>query len=416
MEDKKRKLKIAVWHNLGSGGAKRHLYDLIKCLLKKGHHAEAWCPQTADKNYKPLKDLIKEHTTHLDVKPFLAKKNAFNLYSLTQKKMSAMEEHCKECADQIERGSFDVLYSGSCIFFRVTRIGKYSSIPSVLNLQEPMRKNYEAIFDLPWAGDGPGPKFSKMLRVLPRAIKMFSASKEMTEERNNAACFDRVLANSLYSRESILRAYGIESTFVPLGIDKDLFVRPDVARKSYLVGIGRVDHLKGIDRVIRAVGTIDKAVRPELIWVGDTKEDDYKTRMEALADSSGVKLGFKIAVSDSELIKTVSSAALMVYAPRLEPFGLAPLEAGALGTPVISLAEGGVRESIKDGVNGVLVSESSPQTFGRAIMELLDNTEKLKRLSETSREYVINNWEINISADRTEEILIETADKGKTNG
>ena len=411
MEGNKRKLKIAVWHNLRSGGAKRHLYDQIKCFLKKGHYVEAWCPPTIDENYKPLKDLIKENVTHLDVRPFFLKNNAYNLYNLTKKRLKAMDDHCKECALQIDGGSFDILYSSVCIYLRVPPIGKYSSLPSVLNLPEPTRKNYEAIFDLPWIDHATGP-----LNMLPKVIRMFSASKEMTEEINNAAYFDRILANSLYSRESVLRAYGIESTFVPVGIDKDVFVRPDVPRKNYLVGIGRVDHLKGLDRVIKAVGTIDKAIRPKLVWVGDTKEDDYKTRMETLAASIGVEIDLKIAVSDSDLIETVSAAALMVYAPRLEPFGLAPLEAGALGTPVIALAEGGVRESIKDGVNGVLVSDAAPKAFGLAISELLTDTEKLKRLSETSRNYVIDNWEINISADRTEKILFETVDKGKANG
>ena len=42
----------------------------------------------------------------------------------------------------------------------------------------------------------------------------------------------------------------------------------------------------------------------------------------------------------------IHSTAAMLYAPRLEPFGLAPLEANACGLPVIAVPEGGVRETV----------------------------------------------------------------------
>jgi glycosyltransferase involved in cell wall biosynthesis len=44
----------------------------------------------------------------------------------------------------------------------------------------------------------------------------------------------------------------------------------------------------------------------------------------------------------------------MAYAPRLEPLGLAPLEAGACGLPVVAVAEAGVRETVVDGITGSL--------------------------------------------------------------
>jgi len=44
-----------------------------------------------------------------------------------------------------------------------------------------------------------------------------------------------------------------------------------------------------------------------------------------------------------------------LYAPRLEPVRYAPLEANACELPVVGVAEGGLRETIVDGVNGLLV-------------------------------------------------------------
>jgi len=46
---------------------------------------------------------------------------------------------------------------------------------------------------------------------------------------------------------------------------------------------------------------------------------------------------------------------LGLYAPRLEPVRYAPLEANACELPVVGVTEGGLRETIVDGVNGLLV-------------------------------------------------------------
>src|SRR6266446_7167318 len=46
-------VKIAVWHNLPSGGGKRALYYHVRGLVERGHTVESWCPPTADQSYLP---------------------------------------------------------------------------------------------------------------------------------------------------------------------------------------------------------------------------------------------------------------------------------------------------------------------------------------------------------------------------
>src|SRR5215470_20410336 len=59
------KVRIAIWHNLPSGGGKRALYNQIQGFLKRGHTVESWCPSTADQTYLPLGDLVPEHVVPL---------------------------------------------------------------------------------------------------------------------------------------------------------------------------------------------------------------------------------------------------------------------------------------------------------------------------------------------------------------
>ena len=41
-----------------------------------------------------------------------------------EKKLAAMDAHCRACASEIEAGGFDVLFANSCQFFRATSIGQ----------------------------------------------------------------------------------------------------------------------------------------------------------------------------------------------------------------------------------------------------------------------------------------------------
>lgn len=53
--------------------------------------------------------------------------------------------------------------------------------------------------------------------------------------------------------------------------------------------------------------------------------------------------------------------------PPIEDFGLVPIEAMAMGTPVIAYGEGGALETVVEGVTGVFFSPQTPEALNRAI-------------------------------------------------
>ncbi|MCA1732686.1 MAG: glycosyltransferase, partial [Acidobacteria bacterium] len=53
--------------------------------------------------------------------------------------------------------------------------------------------------------------------------------------------------------------------------------------------------------------------------------------------------------------------------PGVEDFGITPLEAMASGTPVVSIAEGGVKESVIDGITGILFHAPTAAGLSEAI-------------------------------------------------
>lgn len=395
-----RKLKIAVWHNLRSGGAKRALYEQVKGLTLRGHHIEVWSPSTADMSYLPMGEFAEEHVLPFEWQPPGQAGRIENImysYRSIASKMAAMERHCQACVKEIEAGEFDVLFVNPCIFFRASPLGRMlKNTPSIYYLQEPFRWLYEALPNLPWLAlpdSGTSPYALKNLKLFLRDLVTVQGFRlQAREERENTGGYDKILVNSLYSRESVLRSFGLDSTVCYLGVDGVLFHPNGAIREDFVVGLGSLTREKGVDVAIRAIAAIPVGKRPELKWIGNVADDNYHRMMVELAVELDVRFEVKINLSDSELIDLLSRAALLLYTSKLEPFGFSPLEANACETPVVAIAEGGVRETVHHMENGLLVNERDPEAIGKAVLKLLEDQQLAHRLGVSGRRMVEQRW------------------------
>jgi len=228
------------------------------------------------------------------------------------------------------------------------------------------------------------------------------------DERLNASAFDLILVNSYFSRESLLRIYGLDSTVCYLGVDTALFMHRHHSRDNFVVSVGELTAHKNVEFIINAIAQM-RAPRPRLVWIANRGPEWYCEKMRSLAESSGVNFEIRRRMDDNELVETLNRAAAMVYAPRLEPFGYAPLEANACGLPVIAVAEGGIRETLIDGVNGMFV-QHQPQMMAKAIQRLADDKLLAARLSDNGSKIVREKWSLNSAVDRLERQLIQARD------
>jgi glycosyltransferase involved in cell wall biosynthesis len=397
-------MRIAVWHNLPSGGGKRALYDHVRGLVERGHHVEAWCPPTANRRYLPLADLVTEHVTPLRWNAeggSLARLQP--MYWNMHSKIAAMDEHCRLCAEQIQAGGFDVLYAASCFVFTTTSIGRQAGLPSLLYLQEPNRPMYEALPELIWAAPrlgGAAWRPTNLRQWTANTARTLMLRAKVRAEIDNARAYDRIVVNSYFSRESILRTYGLDAHVCYLGVDTQHFVDQGLPRENFVVGLGAIITLKNIHFLIDALGRMPRP-RPRLVWVGNAADESYLASLTRLAQEHGVDFAPEVNISDEELINLLNRAAAMLYAPRLEPFGYAPLEAGACGCPVITVFEGGMKETVVDGVNG-LVTDPEPAAMAAALTRLLADPQLGDRLGSQARAFVQERFSLPAAIDRIE--------------
>ena len=403
-------MRIAVWHNLPSGGGQRALYDHVRGLVKAGHEVEIFSPPTADRTILDINALAPYREVPLrparfsrgDVPAWLRRAVPELPMAIPAFSLSAMDEHCRLVSKKVNAGGFDVLLSGPCMEFSAPPIARYASIPTVLYLQEPHRLLYEA----PNIWGRPLPALSPRTVVFRAAdlLEVGNARRQVREERANAAAFGTILVNSFFSAESVARAYDLPSRVCYLGVDPSLWhLEHRHPQPGPVVGVGAVVPHKRIDFVLEALGAA--GYRRRLSWVGNDADPEYAAKLREQADKLGIELTLHLALAHGEMLEVLAEAALLAYAPRLEPFGYAPLECGAAGIPTVAVAEGGVRETVIDGVNGLLVRRD-PIEMGSAIRALLEDEPLRRSLGEGARQVVAERWSLEAATRRLEAELL----------
>ncbi|WP_062304488.1 glycosyltransferase [Demequina subtropica] len=170
-----------------------------------------------------------------------------------------------------------------------------------------------------------------------------------------------IVANSRFVSERIQHAWQRESGVIypPVavariqGIDWEAHLTEGEVRAlaalpgPFVLGMSRFIDYKRLDRVIE----IAEAAGLPAVIAGDGPN---RAALEAQARAASVPVRVVIAPSDAMLYGLFARAAALVF-PAVEDFGIVPVEAMAVGTPVIANRVGGTGESVEHGVSGFLV-------------------------------------------------------------
>ncbi|MBC7498169.1 glycosyltransferase [Candidatus Gracilibacteria bacterium] len=184
---------------------------------------------------------------------------------------------------------------------------------------------------------------------------------------------DFFIANSKNTQERIVKYYNRESEVIYPGVN--IPVIPTAGEKGdYYIGIGRCIPYKRFDLLVDAFNTNGRRL------VLCTATDTHLFR--ELRSKSNSNIEWKYRVSNDEKDELMKGAKAFLF-PPLEDFGLVPIEAMAIGTPVIAYGKGGALETVVDGVTGVFFSPQTPEALNQTIKQF----EKMEWNSEKIREH-----------------------------
>ena len=215
------------------------------------------------------------------------------------------------------------------------------------------------------------------------------------------------------SRRDISREFNIPShrfRIVPNGINTDYFYP--------LKGVKRADNqllvtnsadtpLKGLRYLLEAVAAIRKEREIKLIVIGKPKnngEIDRLVRGLGLGDT----VSFTGRIAYEEFARYYAEATMAVIPSLYEGFGMPAGEAMACGVPVISTSGGALPEVVGDA--GVIVPPADAEALRQAIVSLLDDPERRKRLGEAGLARVKSSLTWRHAAEKTVHVYREAID------
>jgi len=186
-------------------------------------------------------------------------------------------------------------------------------------------------------------------------------------------------------------------TVIPNGIDSQYY-RPDgdgvLFPEPSILYLGRLQRYKRVDLILRAAALLrDEGVLFRLLVGGKGRERD---RLEAL--SRRLKLGDRVEflgfVSEERKLELLQRSWAHVLTSPKEGWGITNLEAAACGTPSVASDSPGLRDSVKDGVTGLLVPHGDVSALARALRRLLEEPALRDRLGREARRFALGfTWE-----------------------
>lgn len=176
---------------------------------------------------------------------------------------------------------------------------------------------------------------------------------------NGIAGARRVICPSTWMRDELSVA-GIEATMIPLGVPDSAIAADVPSTEPTFVYAGRFSREKGVALLIAAHAKIQASLpSAQLRLVGD---GPLRRELHALTAALGVADSVEFTGwSSHDRVHEAFRDAWACVCPSLwaEPFGLAAVESIAMGIPVIASDSGGFRETVEDGVSGLLFETGS---------------------------------------------------------
>ncbi len=387
-------MKIAFYHNLTSGGSKREAYEFARQCVRAGHLVDSYAPSTGDEAYLSL-DSVVHHSYRFDLAflapwhgrlPFLRRYVDLVCYWVNLKRL---DQVAQTIARQIDAGAYDWVLAHHDLIVQGPYVLRYLKTPTAYYCAEVNRGVYELPVIRPY--DQSHSRSERIRQTWYGPANWLMRQLLKREDRLNVLSAYMHLTNSFFTAEALQRAYGIHARVSYLGADTDKFLPLDLERENFVLSVGAITPLKGYDFLVGALGQMAALDRPKLVLVGNVASTPEKNYLNELAKSNGVSITFHVNTSDMQLAQLYNRALAFVYAPVLEPFGLAPLEAMACETPVVAVREGGVRESVLDGVTGYLTTRE-PKAFAEALTCFVRDPVRAREFGKRGREHVLRYW------------------------
>lgn len=366
-------MKIAVFHELPPGGARKAVNEISK-RLKKRHRLDLFVVDErfpeGEQSYFSNVNYFKFIPVPWKGKNWLARiyKDSFellNLYILHRK-----------ISKKINSGKYDLVFVHGSKYTEAPFLLRLLKIRSIFYCHNPYyRKGYESVFS------------NSNLDWLRRIYEHLSNTVRKFIDKKNIKRATYILANSKYTQLQVYNTYGIASELCYLGVDEKLFNYSKKEKDIDILFIGSYHPVDGLQYLEDALKNIKNKPRAKLLlFENEWINDDRKMRSLYQGSKIFVALG------------------------QNEPFGLSVLEAMSSNIPVIAFDEGGYREMVINNKTGYLI-DKNPLQLSKKIDYLLSNKVLRQKMGSEARSEIEKNWSWDLRVKELENMFLDIVSK-----
>lgn len=203
--------------------------------------------------------------------------------------------------------------------------------------------------------------------------------------------FDKLIAVSNYSKSLISHLNLKEIHVIPNGFEMIVSVnkQDNIKPVPVLITVGNVTDRKGQHNVINALPSLITKypdVKYHIVGIPTKQHKLENLALKLGVESSVVFFGKVTEKTKLELLQQADIFVMLSEATKkgdVEGFGIAILEANALGIPAIGAKGCGIEDAIKDGFSGKLIDNKDSEHFLASLKEILDNYEAYSKQAKT---------------------------------
>jgi glycosyltransferase involved in cell wall biosynthesis len=238
-------------------------------------------------------------------------------------------------------------------------------------------------------------------------------------EKETAEKASLIVTISNYSKEMILKHYGIEAskiTIVPNGVDPEKFKpikNSENIRRQFGLGnglnvlfVGSLIPRKGVIYLVNAAKVIvDSQPNTKFIIVGDGPlKYELKDSVKAVNLSKNFK--FMGSIKEEQLTALYNCADVFVLPSIQEGQGIVTLEAQSSAKPVVAFDIGGVKEAVRNGETGLLVEAGNTDALAEGLLKILTDAQLRAKMGANGRQFIMRNFTWDICARKMLKIYL----------
>jgi glycosyltransferase involved in cell wall biosynthesis len=163
-----------------------------------------------------------------------------------------------------------------------------------------------------------------------------------------------------------------------------------------LIYLNRICRMKNLKDAIIAYKYVSEKMGNARFWiVGQVSDRKYYLECRKLVSDLNLRgVKFFGYVSEAQKIELLSKAHVLVHTSVKEGWGMNILEANSCGTPSVGYNVHGLRETIKDGITGLITEKNNPKELAEITYNLLKDKSKYKDMIDQGKKWAGSfSWE-----------------------